>query len=161
MKLNLNMNWTKILSLIFVASMALLSCGGGDDSDDYTPPTPNPPTPSTKGKFLTMTAELPAKASEEILTLTGLSSSISEIAGASQSASWLTVTNEAYTSGSPKVKLKATENLQTSKRTAYIVFIAAKDTLALTLNQAVYQSGTDVNNPSDTPTDQPAYAPSN
>ena len=108
-----------------------------------------------------MTAELPAKASEEILTLTGLSSSISEMAGASQSASWLTVTKEAYTSGSPKVKLKATENLQTSKRTAYIVFIAAKDTLALTLNQAVYQSGTDVNNPSDTPTDQPAYAPSN
>lgn len=163
MKTNLNMKWTKILTLIFVASMTLLSCGGGDDSDGPTPPTPpspNQPTPTAKGKFLTMTWDLPAKASEETLSLTGLNSSISEMAGASQSASWLTVTKEAYTSGTPKVKLKATENLQTSRRSAYIVFVAANDTLALTINQAVYQSGTDVNNPNDTPTDQPAYSPS-
>ena len=158
MKPNLNMNWTRMLSLLFVASMALLSCGGSDDSDDTIPPTPNPPTPTTKGKFLTMRHELPAKASEEILALTGLSSSISQMAGEDHTASWLTVTKEAYTSGAPKVKLKATENLQTTKRSAYVVFIAASDTLALYIDQAVYQSGTDVNNPTDTPTDQPAYS---
>ena len=73
-------------------------------------------------------------------------------------SSWLTITKEAYTSGAPKVKLKATENMQTTKRSAYVVFVAAKDTLALTINQAVYQSGTDVNNPNDTSTDQPAYS---
>ena len=94
MKPNLNMNWTRMLSLLFVASMALLSCGGSDDSDDTIPPTPNPPTPTTKGKFLTMTAELPAKASEEILTLTGLSSSISEMAGASNSSALSTQHSE-------------------------------------------------------------------
>ncbi len=158
MKPNLNMNWTKILSLIFVASMPLLSCGGSDDSDDPIPPTPNPPTPTTKGKFITMSHELPAKASEEILTLTGLSSSISEMAGQDHAASWLTITKETYTSGTPKVKLKATENVQDSKRSAYVVFVAAKDTLALTISQAAYQPGTDVNNPSDTPTDQPAFS---
>lgn len=158
MKPNLNMNWTKVLSLIFVACFTLLSCGGSDDPDDPTPPTPNPPTPTTNGKFLTMSHELPAKASEEVLTLTGLSSSISQMAGEDHTSSWLTVTKEAYTSGAPKVKLKATENLQTTKRSAYVVFVAAKDTLALTINQAIYQSGTDVNNPSDTPTDQPAYS---
>ena len=120
MKPNLNMNWTKILSLIFVAGMTLFSCGGSDDPDDpFTPtPTPNPPTPTTQGKFLTMKHELPAKASEEILTLSGLSSSISEMAGADYSSSWLTITKETYTSGAPKVKLKATENLQTTKRSA-------------------------------------------
>ena len=158
MKPNLNMNWTKILSLIFVAGMTLMSCGGSDDPDDPINPTPNPPKPNTQGKFLTMKHELPAKASEEILTLNGLSSIISEMAGADYSSSWLTVTKEAYTSGAPKVKLKATENMQTTKRSAYIVFVAARDTLALTINQAVYQSGTDVNNPNDTSTDQPAYS---
>ena len=150
----------KYLSIAFFACMTMLACGNVDDPDDpYTPtPTPNPPTPTTQGKFMSMDHDIPAAASEEILTLTGLSSSISEMAGQDYFSSWLTITKEAYTSGAPKIKLIAKENLTTTTRLGYVVFVAAKDTLALTIKQAVYKSGTDVNNPNDTPTDQPAYS---
>ena len=154
------MKTIKYLSIALAACLTLTSCGGSDDPDDPINPTPQPqpPTPSTQGKFLAMKHDLPAKASEEIFTLEGLTSSISKMAGEEYSSSWLTVTKEAYTSGAPKVKLKATENLSTTKRSGYVVFVAAKDTLALTITQAIYTSGTDVNNPTDTPTDQPAYS---
>ena len=99
----------KYLSIAFFACMTMLACGNVDDPDDpYTPtPTPNPPTPTTQGKFMSMDHDIPAAASEEILTLTGLSSSISEMAGQDYFSSWLTITKEAYTSGAPKIKLIA------------------------------------------------------
>lgn len=145
------------LTLAFAASFAMLACGGSDDPDDPIIPEPQPPTPTVQGKFLTMTKELTAQAGEENMALTGLTSAITTMAGQNATASWLTVIKEEYTGGTPRVTLQVTENLQTAERQAYIVFVASRDTLALTVKQGVYSGGTDVNNPNDTPTDQPAY----
>ena len=155
------MNTFRFLSIALMATLTLLSCGGGsDDPDD--PYTPQPPTPTTKGKFLTMTHNMPATASEETIALTGLTSSITRMAGEND-ADWLTVTKQSYTSGTPRVMLKTVDNPKDAVRSAFIVFIAASDTLALTVKQAANTGGnptggTDVDTPHDNVTDQPAYS---
>ena len=50
------------------------------------------------------------------------------------------------------------QNLGTDAREQEVSFIAANDTLVLTVRQAAYTGGTDVDSPSDTFTDQPAFA---
>lgn len=150
------MKTIKFLSITFTVCLALLACGG-DDDDPYNP-TPQPPKPETpKGKHLTQTCDMPADASETIVSLNGLSSEVTRKSG---SASWLATELETYTSGTPKVKVTCSQNLNVESRQQDVTFIATNDTLVLTVRQAAYNGGgTDVNNPSDTPTDQPAYAP--
>ncbi len=138
--------------MVLIASLALFSCGG----DDSELPTPQPSTPSAKGKFLTQTCNMPADASETTVKLFGLSSAITRKSG---SASWLTTTVEPYTSGTPEVLVACTQNLQTESRSMDVVFLASNDTLVLTVIQGVYTGGgTDIDNPNDTHTDQPAYS---
>ena len=98
---------------------------------------------------------MPADASEITIRLQGLSSEVSRKSG---SASWLTTNLVPYTSGTPEVTVACTQNLTTATRSQEVTFIASNDTLVLNVRQAVYAGGTDVNNPSDTPTDQPAYS---
>ena len=153
------MKTLRILSIALTAILALAACGGGsDDPDDPYTPTPNPPTPQTQGKYLRQTHNMPADASESTVTLNGLSSAISRTTHVG-TASWITVTNQPYSSGTPRVTVACQQNLETTARSHDVIFIAANDTVQLTVNQAVYAGGgTDVNNPSDTPTDQPAYS---
>ena len=148
------MKTIKILSIAFAVCLTLLSCGGGDDDDT---PTPQPqPTPGTvKGKHFTLTCNMPAEASENVVTLTGLTSEVTRKKG---SASWLTVNAVPYTGGTPQVAVVCTQNLGTDARQQEVSFIAANDTLVLTVRQAAYTGGTDVDNPNDTFTDQPAFA---
>ena len=157
------MKTIKLLSIIFAACCVLWSCGGGDDDSSIPEPTPQPtphPQPSG-GKFLTMSYNMPATASQETIALTGLSSSITTMTGQQQSP-WLTVSKEPYTSGVPKVTLTTVDNPDNKARTAYVVFVAARDTLALTVKQAASSGtpsgGTDVDNLHDSTTDQPAYS---
>ncbi len=146
----------KYISMVFVSCLVLISCGGGGDDPTPTPtPTPNPPTPSTKGKFLTQTCNMPADASESIVKLQGLTSKITSKSG---SISWLTITEQPYTSGTPEVLVACKQNLQTNPRSVDVLFLASNDTLMLTVRQGVYTSGTDVNDPNNTHTDQPAYS---
>ena len=56
----------------------------------------------------TQNIELPSNASEQIVTLNKFSSSITMV---ENSASWLTVEPQVYFSGSPKVKLRSTDNI--------------------------------------------------
>ena len=101
---------------------------------------------------------MPAEASEKTVTLTGLSTAISRQVQAA-GKDWLTVTQVPYTPGTPQVKVACTQNLQTSQRAMDVVFIAASDTLLLTVRQAVFTGGgTDVTDPNDTPSDQPAFS---
>ena len=148
------MKTIKFLSIAFAACLTLLSCGGGDD--DTPTPQPLPPTPGTvKGKHFTQTCNMPADASETIVTLTGLTSEVTRKKG---SASWLTVNAVPYTGGTPQVAVACTQNLGTDAREQEVSFIAANDTLVLTVRQAAYTGGTDVDSPNDTFTDQPAFA---
>ena len=145
----------KHIALAVCASLALAACGGGDEPD----PTPVPePTPATQGKFITQTCDMPAQASEQTVTLRGLTSAVTRQTG---TVDWLTAQLLPYSSGTPQVLLRTTENLGTTARQFQLVFIASRDTLALSVRQAAYSAtgGTDVSTPTDTPTDQPAYMP--
>lgn len=156
----MKMKHLKYLAMAFTAALTCisLSCGGGDDDDPYTPPVSPTPQPTTKGKHLSMTLDMPAAASDAVTTLTGLSAAVTRNSGA---ASWLTVTLLPYVSGAPQVKVAATANMQAEKRQHDISFFAAADTLVLTVRQSGYKSeGNNMDNPNDVPTDQPAYAPS-
>ena len=149
------MKTIKFLSIAFAVCLTLLSCGGGDDNDTPTP-QPQPPTPGTvKGKHFTQTCNMPADASETVVTLTGLTSEVTRKKG---SASWLTVNAVPYAGGTPQVAVACEQNLGTDARQQEVSFIAANDTLVLTVRQAAYTGGTDVNNPNDPFTDQPAFA---
>ena len=149
-------NKLKYLAMAIATALVplLISCDSGDDP--YTPPGTPTPTPTDRGKFLTQTLNMTAGGSEVVVALTGLSAAISRTSG---SASWLTITPLSYVSGTPQVKLTATANLLTESRQQDITFFAAKDTLLLTVHQKGAEVGnTDVYNPTDTPTDQPAYS---
>ena len=141
--------------LMAITTLTLISCGGGDEPE----PTPTPtPTPTEKGKFLTQTCNMPAEASETIVSLQGLTKAIDRF---SPPDSWLTIIRQAYTSGTPSVQLTANENLQFETRQQDITFYAGRDTLVLTVHQAAYDdaSGAEMDNTHDTPTNQPAYLP--
>lgn len=152
------MKTIKILSIALMAVLTLTACGGGsDDPDDPYTPTPQPPTPQTQGKFLMQTLNMPADASENTVALNGLTTAINRTTHVG-TVSWMTVKEETYSSGTPRVSVSCLQNLETTARSHDVIFIAASDTLLLTVNQAAYEGGgTDINNPSDTPTDQPAY----
>lgn len=116
-------------SLALLTGLAVLSCSSSNDDEQPAPPTPVVPA----GKFLTQTCNMAAEASESITTLSGLSSQVTSTEG---SAPWLTVTLQPYTSGEPQVKVSCTENTQTTTRQQAVTFIAATDTLVLTVCQA-------------------------
>ncbi len=151
------MKTIKYLSIILAASLALYACG--DDPDDPNNPVPEP-APSG-GKFLTKTYNMPAAGTQETIELTGLTGRINQMAG-DDNFDWLTVTQEPYSSGTPKVTLTTADNTANKSRSAFVVFVAARDTLALTVRQDAYSGdpagGTDVDKPNDSLSDQPAYA---
>ncbi len=152
------MKTIKILSIAFTVCLALLACGGGDgDEPSPTPtPTPTPPTPTVKGKHLTKVCNMPADASEQLVELTGLTSEATHKGGL---ARWLTTTLRTYTGGTPHVVVACRQNLEVDPREIDVTFVAANDTLVLTVRQAAYTGGeTDVDNPNGTYTDQPAYS---
>ena len=145
----------KFLFIILAATLVLTSCESESD------PEPQPPTPTTNGKFFSLRCDMPAEASEKTISLTGLTTAITRQVQAI-STSWLTVTQLPYTSGTPKVSVACTQNLESSRRVMDIVFLANndKDTLLLTVRQDGSTGGSGdggIDVPSDTPTDQPAY----
>lgn len=150
-----NMKTMKYFLMAF-AALTLISCGGGDEPEPE--PTPTPPTPTQKGKYLTQTCNMPAEASETVVSLYGLTAAIDRF---TTQESWLTVIRQVYLSGTPTVELTARENTQTEPRQQDVTFYAGRDTLVLTVRQAAYEaaSGADMGNTHDTPTDQPAYMP--
>ena len=149
------MNTIKMLSIAFTVCLALLACGGSDDDPTPTPP-PTPPTPTAKGKHMTKICNMPADASEQQVELTGLTSQATHKGGV---AKWLTTTLSTYTGGTPQAVVACRQNLEVDARQIDVTFVAANDTLVLTVRQAAYTGGgTDVDNPYETYTDQPAYS---
>jgi hypothetical protein len=146
------MKTIKMLSIAFTVCLALLACGGSDDDPTPTPP----PTPTVKGKHMTKICDMPADASEQQVELTGLTSQATHKGGV---AAWLTTTLSTYTGGTPRVAVVCRQNLDVNPRQIDVTYVAANDTLVLTVRQAAYTGGaTDVDNPNETYTDQPAYS---
>jgi len=150
--------------MIMVVAATILACGK-DDSPSPTPPTPPAPTPASPvGKHLTQNCNMPADASEQTVTLTGLTAEVTRIDG---SAAWLTTTKIPYAGGTPQVQVVCQQNLSTESRTQAVTFMARSDastseyyvldTLVLTITQTIYQGGTDTDDPNDIYTDQPSY----
>ena len=133
---SLSMKKMFLWSFALLAGFSFLCCGS--DDDDLLVPTPSTPTVKN-GKHLTQTCDMECSASERIVTLSGLSSEVTKTEG---SASWLTVTLQAYTSGEPQVKVACNENTQDAPRQQAITFIAATDTLVLTIRQAAHAAET-------------------
>ena len=143
------MNKLKYIFMTLLASAALMSCDGDD---------PEPaPTPA-KGKRYTQTCDMPAKATESIVTLYSFKTAITSF---NNPSSWISIIRQVYDSGSPQVLVSVTENLQADPRQQDVTFIAENDTLILTVRQAAYSGmeGVDMENLHDTKTDQPAYMP--
>lgn len=144
------------MMLLLGLSLLVGGCGGSDSPDPEPEPQPVPP----RGKYLTQICNMEARASETTVSLTGLTAKVSRNSG---TAAWLTADVLPYESGVPQVKIKATENSLTDSRQQELTFYAASDTLVLTVRQAAFDvnGGTDIDNPFDTPSDQPGFARQN
>ena len=103
----------------------------------------------------TQNIELPSNASEQIVTLNKFSSSITMV---ENSASWLTVEPQVYFSGSPKVKLRSTDNIERTERKCNVIITASSgDRVILSVTQQETSEGTGIDNLHGTQTDKPAY----
>ncbi len=142
------MKTIKILASLCVATIVLAACGGGDGGGSSSDPINIDPT----GKTYTAELELPAEASAQTVNLDKLTSAISTI---QCSESWLTVTQQAYTSGSPQVNLSWTENTTDNERKC-IVTVTTSTSEKLIISVTQKAKAVDTGESHDTVTDQPA-----
>ena len=103
---------------------------------------------------------LPSSASELMVTLSSLKSSIETI---KDSALWLIVEKQFYSSGSPKVNLRSTENTDETERKSNVTIIATSgDKVILSVTQQGKTEGstegTGIDDLHGTQTDKPAYS---
>lgn len=97
---------------------------------------------------------LPSNSTEQIVTIDKLSSSITTV---NNSASWLTVDPQVYTSGSPKVKVRSTANTAETERKCNVTITSSSDE---TVILSVIQKGTlvlEIDELHSSQTDKPAY----
>ena len=102
-----------LFAIALMCSMLLTSCGGGGSDDGGS-------TPSRPSTYY-MDINLEATASYQTVVLSNLKTDVST---AVSSASWLTPSRQAYTSGSPKLTIEATANTATSSRNCTVTVTA-------------------------------------
>ena len=117
-----------LFAIALMCSMLLTSCGGGGSDDGGS-------TPSRPSTYY-MDINLEATASYQTVVLSNLKTDVST---AVSSASWLTPSRQAYTSGSPKLTIEATANTATSSRNCTVT-VTATDGNKVIIN--VIQKGT-------------------
>lgn len=113
-----------------------------------------------EGQTYKQDVTLPAIASEQLVTLNHLNSSIETV---KNSASWLIVEQQFYSSGSPKVKLRSTDNTDKEERKCNVTITATSgDIVILTVTQQAANEenseGTGIDDLHGTQTDKPAYS---
>lgn len=98
---------------------------------------------------------LPSNASEQEVTLNKLHSSIATV---ENPVSWLTVETQAYSSDSPRIKLRSTDNNVEAERKCNITINASSgDRVILSVTQQGAPEGTGIENLHSSQTDKPAY----
>ena len=148
--------------IIMAVATTLIACGKDDTTTPAPPPAPAPAAPV--GNRLTQLCTMPPEASQQTITLTGLTAEVTRIEG---SASWLTTTTITYAGGTPQLQVACQQNLTNQPRTQAVTCMARSqnstpdyfvlDTFVLTITQTTYQPGADIEHPNDNYTDQPAY----
>lgn len=144
---------TSLTILLFAA------CGGGGDDNNGSSSTPvGPSTP--EGKTYQQSVMLPAIGVDKEVSLNDLKTAIQKMEG---DATWLSVSQQNYTSGSPAVRLIATDNVKdgetTNTRSCNVTITAVNgDIVVLSVIQEGAESKTGIDDSHDVTTDQPAYS---
>lgn len=138
---------TSLTILLFTA------CGGGDDNNGSSSTTP-------EGKTYQQSVTLSATGANKEVSLYNLKAAIEKIEGG---ATWLSVLKQDYTSGSPALRLIATENVKdgemTSARSCNVTITDVNgDKVILSVIQEGAESKTGIDDSHDVTTDQPAYS---
>ena len=102
-----------LFAIALMCTMLLTSCGGGG-SDDGGGSSSRPST-------YYMDINLEETAGSQTVVLSSLKTNVST---AISSASWLTPSRQAYTSGSPKITIEATVNTASSSRNCTVTVTA-------------------------------------
>ncbi len=136
----------KLYVLTIIALLCMNACGDKKEEID--------------GRAFTQEVTLPANESEQTVTITKLTTEIENI---QNSAQWLTVIKQAYTSGSPQVKLSTTANTGKDERKCNVTITAnSDDKVILTVTQQGKsdedEEGTGIDDIHGTQTDKPAYS---
>lgn len=114
-------------------------------------PSDSEPEPQS----FTQDVTLPSKGSEQVVTLIQLQASVATV---ENPVSWLTVETQAYSSGSPRIKLRSTDNIIEVERKCNITINASSgDRLILSVRQQGAPKGTGIENLHSSQTDKPAY----
>lgn len=144
----------KIFLLALFSVLALLACGGDDDKGGGTPLDPITP----EGKTYRQSVTLDAQGAEQTVTLSDLKSKIDDVENSN--TDWLTVLQSTYTSGSPRIIVRATERTETTVRSGIVTIIAVSgDKVILTVTQqGAEEQKTGIDDSHDVPTDKPAYS---
>ena len=116
-----------LFAIALMCTMLLTSCGGGGSDDGGTPSRPS---------TYYMDVNMEATAGSQTVVLSNLKTNVST---ATSSASWLTPSRQAYTSGSPKITIEATANTASSSRNCTVT-VTATDGNKVIIN--VIQKGT-------------------
>ena len=111
-----------LFAIALMCTMLLTSCGGGGDSATGGGEYDGGNTPSRPSTY-NMNVIIEASAYTQTTTLDKLSTNI---ATATCSEGWVTLTRNAYSSGSPKITIDVTENTSTSSRSC-VVTVTATD----------------------------------
>ena len=141
----------KLYLLSGIAMLMLTACPGPDPKPNpVVEPEPEPVVVQTYTQEIVM----PPKASEQVVTLNQFSTAISTV---ENSASWLTVEQLPYESGSPKIKLSSTDNTDKAERKCTVSITASSgDKVILSVTQQ--SEGTGIDDLHGSQTDKPAYS---
>ena len=138
-----------LFAIALMCTMLLTSCGGGGSDDG------GGGTPSRTSTYY-MDVSMDATAGSQTIVLNNLNTDVST---AVSSASWLTPTRQAYTSGSPKIMIEATANTSTSSRNCTVTVTALNgNKVIITVIQKGTSQSSDQPETNDEVSDQQPYS---
>ena len=137
-----------LFAIALMCTMLLTSCGGGG-SDDGGGSSSRPST-------YYMDINMDAAAGSQTIVLDKLNTNVST---AVSSASWLTPTRQAYTSGSPKIMIEANANTSYSSRNCTVTVTALNgNKVIITVIQKGTSQSSDQPETNDEVSDQQPYS---
>lgn len=133
-----------------MAILVLTACSSNPVQEPEQKTTPEP-----VAQTFTQDIVMPSTASEKLVTLSQLQTSIATV---EKSASWLSIESQAYSSGSPQIKLCSTDNTERVERKCNVTITASSgDKVVLSVTQQGTSEGTGIDDLHNSQTDKPAY----